>query len=417
MSINIIIVFLCYILAGIFSTFETALIVSNPLIIYSSIKKPRHLRRMMSLFENKNRHINSLVINLNIMNITITVFTLAIFKKYFGLVTAGTISTVITVFGLLIFTEIIPKFIGFYFSRIIIIYFYGIVNICRIITSPFVIILNRINHFLFEKSGQKERSQPVSRKEIKKFFQDTQEEEFMASQQLMSMIDHTLALDKISINECKNPIHQLTAFSSSLTVKEFKEEIRFSYYTRIPIFTEDIFHITGYVLSRDILLKGRDDEFISQYEYKGLFFPESISVNKAINQMEKENIPLVFSVDEFGAVSGMITNKDLNELIIGSFQDDRKNEEGSFSIKEKGNTWIVAGRHDVDDLNSKLGLNIEKKGFETLGGFLMHQISAIPEKGDSLTYRGFLYTVIKKRGKFLSHRVSIQKMESSEKED
>ena len=104
--------------------------------------------------------------------------------------------------------------------------------------------------------------------------------------------------------------------------------------------------------------------------------------------MQKINRHIAIVVDEFGAVSGIITLEDLVEEIMGNIYDeydeDEKEEEEKDITEIEENVWRVAGFAELEKLSEVIGFELpEDADFSTLGGMIMNELSEIPEDGET----------------------------------
>ena len=109
-------------------------------------------------------------------------------------------------------------------------------------------------------------------------------------------------------------------------------------------------------------------------------------------EMQQNNAPIVFVVNEFGAVEGLITYEDIAEEIVGEIQT-RDHPEEILIKKTNDKKYILDGSLDVDYLRKKFRISIEKKGFSTVAGFVTYKLSKIPKKGDNVILDGYLLSV------------------------
>lgn len=410
-----IIIIISVVITGLLASFEGAVVNGNPLKIYAQIKDRKLLPKVMKLFQDPSEVINALVVAVNLFSIVIAVFSFVLCKMFFSPLMAGVISTIGTVFLVLLFGEIFPKLISIYFARFVILRLFIFIRIVMFLVSPLVHILNFIVKLLLPRLYKSKKLSSFSRQEVELLFH-YQSEDFQ-SQQLVEMIYRVFAIDKIRVREAKVPINQIMAFPADITVKEFKEELRLKYYQRFPIYHEDIFNIVGYVLTQDILFdENNDAKLLQEYQKEALFTTEIKIVDEVMQMMDQANTYLAFLVDEFGAVSGMVNRKDLSALIIGYFESEKKSGQSMFSMIQNNDTWIVSGRKDIDELNDILHLGLVKNGFETLAGFMMFQLNNIPKLGDRFIYKGFEYVVKEMRG-FYCSKIEINPLDESQKED
>ena len=125
---------------------------------------------------------------------------------------------------------------------------------------------------------------------------------------------------------------------------------------------------------------------------KPFFVPSTKRIYELFLEMQENNAPLVFVVNEFGAVEGLISYEDIVEEIVGEIQT-RDHPEEVLIKKINNNKYILDGGLDVDYFNRKFGLSVNKKGFSTIAGLVTYQLAKIPKKGDSFFLDGWSFTV------------------------
>jgi len=106
-----------------------------------------------------------------------------------------------------------------------------------------------------------------------------------------------------------------------------------------------------------------------------------------LRELRREKKHMAIAVDEYGGTAGIITMEDILEEIVGEIQDEYDVEE------ELPYRWIneqqveVDASMDIADVNELIGSNLpEENGYDTLGGFLYHIFSAVPESGMETQY-------------------------------
>jgi len=122
------------------------------------------------------------------------------------------------------------------------------------------------------------------------------------------------------------------------------------------------------------------------------FIPETKNVFDIYNKMQKERIPLLFVIDEYGNTAGMLTFEDIAEEIVGEIQtDDHPSEKIITKVNEK--KYLLSGRLDIDYFQRYFNISINKSHFETLGGFIMNLTGDIPEKGDHVKFKEYEFII------------------------
>jgi len=131
---------------------------------------------------------------------------------------------------------------------------------------------------------------------------------------------------------------------------------------------------------------------IDQIIRKPYFVPSSKKIYELIDEMEEQEISMVFVVNEYGAVEWLLTDEDIAEEIVGEIQT--RDHPQDDSIKEIA-PWkfSVAGDLDIEYFQRRFGIKIEKRDFETLAGFLLYVLGHIPEVGEKIHYQHITFQI------------------------
>jgi CBS domain containing-hemolysin-like protein len=86
-------------------------------------------------------------------------------------------------------------------------------------------------------------------------------------------------------------------------------------------------------------------------------------------------------VDEYGGTAGLVAVEDLLEEIVGEIRDEYDVESETVT-DEGGGTFVFSGKASVDEVHDHLGVEIEREGFETLGGYLLAHLGRMPYVGE-----------------------------------
>jgi putative hemolysin len=123
--------------------------------------------------------------------------------------------------------------------------------------------------------------------------------------------------------------------------------------------------------------------------------------------MQETTNHLVFVVDEFGNMEGIVTLEDILEEIVGEIQDeyDPTVEEWFSQVGE--NIYVVKGRASIKDINQRLPLELPEKGeYTTIAGFFLHEFGKIPCEGEILEYKDLNFVV----EKMIKHHIHLLKI-------
>jgi putative hemolysin len=179
-------------------------------------------------------------------------------------------------------------------------------------------------------------------------------------------------------------------------------------HSRLPVFEGGIDHIVGVVLLKDLMrLPDHDARLAKDLMKPPLFVPESKPVADLLKDLQRARTQLAVVVDEFGAVSGIVTIEDLLEEVFGEIQDEHESRN---DIQEQSpGIFIVNGQAHVEDVAAHLGLNWERDGFDTLAGFVLARLGRVPNAQESVVVEGAKLTVMRMEGTRISQvRVDVQ---------
>jgi CBS domain containing-hemolysin-like protein len=234
--------------------------------------------------------------------------------KVFGEAYFGIVSAVLTLL-ILVVTEIIPKTIGALFWRELALLSARIIKIMIIFTYPLVIMAEVITRFI----SKNKQPESVSREEIA-MMASLGKEEGIFEEHESKVINNMIRLKSIRVKEIMTPRTVMVAANEQTMLIEFFKDQKFLAYSRIPIYSENVDNITGYVLKDAILSKLAEDRH--SMKLKDLNRPfiiayENSTIPNIFEQMlyKKEHIALV--VDEYGGTSGLVTMEDIIETLLG----------------------------------------------------------------------------------------------------
>ena len=115
--------------------------------------------------------------------------------------------------------------------------------------------------------------------------------------------------------------------------------------------------------------------------------PETKRVPDLLKQFQRQQTQCAIVVDEYGGTAGLVTIEDLLEEIVGEIRDEYDVE--SEPIVDEGNgRFVFSGKVDIDEVVQRLNVQIEREGFETVGGYLMSHLGRVPAVGERFEVDG-----------------------------
>ncbi len=152
---------------------------------------------------------------------------------------------------------------------------------------------------------------------------------------------------------------------------------------------------------------------MEEYLNPPVFIPENTPALTLLEIFKTTEPPLVFIIDEYGGVQGLLTLHDILEAIVGEFKAPSPSGEQQITRREDG-SWLVDGMLPVDEFMDVFQLtelpNHAQGNFATLGGFVMSQLGKIPIEGDQFTWGNFIFEVMDMDGLRVD-KVLVEKLE------
>ena len=212
------------------------------------------------------------------------------------------------------------------------------------------------------------------------------------------MISRILDLPDIVAREIIIPRTDMVCLEVSTSEEEVLRTAIGSRHSRIPVYEETIDCIIGILNVKDMLdywAEGKPIDLRALVTGKLPFFtPESKKISNLFRDLRANKQHMAIVVDEYGGTAGVVTLEDIIEEIVGEIQDeyDFDEQEECFPLGE--NVYSVDARMSIDNLNEKLGSQVESENVDTIGGFVVDYIGKVPEQGDRFSYQGMEFTVL-----------------------
>ena len=194
------------------------------------------------------------------------------------------------------------------------------------------------------------------------------------------------------------PPNEIIALRHDMTLSKMIEIYKQSRYTRYPVFHLNPDMVVGVLHVNDIVSFWKDHAQSPVVEYCRLphFIYEHRSVLEALMDLQASNTSLGIVIDEFGAVTGLVTMDAILSAIIGDFSDEFKTDRDKrvWFEKKSERESIVHGRIRLDEFAREYGMTIREPDVATLAGFIIKQLDRIPKAGEEVIYKNLKFTVL-----------------------
>ena len=155
-------------------------------------------------------------------------------------------------------------------------------------------------------------------------------------------------------------------------------------FSRIPVYRDDKDQVVGVVHIKNLLKEARQKGFqamqIEAVMKEPLFVPETITIDDLLFEMKRTQQQMAILLDEYGGVVGLATIEDLLEEIVGEIDDESDKAEELYQ-KIDAQHYTVMGSMPINEFNSAFNTDIQVTDVDTIAGFVITEIGAIPVSG------------------------------------
>ena len=196
---------------------------------------------------------------------------------------------------------------------------------------------------------------------------------------LQSIVDFTETV----VREVMTPRPDIVAIRVDSTLAQLRALFREEQYSRIPVYRDNLDNIIGILFVKDLVaLPPGAEPPLTTLMRSAYMVPESKRVSELLKELQRRQVQMAVVVDEYGGTAGLVTVEDLLEEIVGEIRDEYDVE--SETVTDEGNgVFVFSGKVSVDEVRDRLGVEIEREGFETLGGYLLSHLGRMPYVGET----------------------------------
>ena len=220
------------------------------------------------------------------------------------------------VFGILFFSEIIPKNIGVAYRKPLQTSLVYLLLVVRFLMKPLSLLAKKMLTVIVTHEVPTEEEQE---EEIRLLAERSAQSGALSDDE-RNLISNALSLDDVSVESIMTPRTVVTSLKDNLTVEEICRDLKNIPFARLPVYGESIDDIVGIVRRRDILEANSDDKSdltMQALKLDALFIPETASGLQALQQFMKNHQQIALVVDEYGSTAGVITMEDVVEHLLG----------------------------------------------------------------------------------------------------
>ena len=411
--LEILLIFFLLIINGLFAMTEIAMVsVRKARLQQEAEEGNQAARRVLDMVETPNRFLSTIQIAITLvgifagalggatiarrLNVWLNQFDFVrIYSQEISLV----IVVLLTTYFSLVIGELIPKRIGLNNPEKVAKTMSRPMRLLSRLTSPVVQLLSASTDIgLRLLNIRKSNEPPVTEEEIRVLIeQGTQVGVFEETEQ--DMVEGVLRLGDRYVDAIMTPRTEIEWIDLDEPLEKIIHQVIESGHSRFPVAREKLDNVIGILMAKDLLARQLTGEQINFQELiqAPVFIPDSMSALRVLDMLKESGTQAALVIDEYGGLLGMVTLYDVLRNVVGIIP--MLGQAGSPQATQRDDgSWLIDGLLSIDAVKEILTIPVlpeeVRVGYQTLGGFVMNQLSTIPEVGQSFEWSGYRFEVV-----------------------
>ena len=401
--LSLVVVLICLLLSAFFAGSETALTASSRASM-ARLEKHGNKRAALvnRLLASRERLIGALLLGNNAVNIAASALAAGILLVWFG--PAGVVyATIVMTLLIVVFSEVLPKTAAFNAPDRIALAVARPMSWVVKLLGPILMAIEALVRWLLKFVGVHvgEDQAVLSAHEELRGAVDLFHREGEVEKLDRDMFGGVLDLRELIVSDVMIHRTSMITLNADDKPEDLVNAVIASPVTRLPLWRDNPENIVGILHVKDLLraLHAVDGD-ASKVDVGSLmtppwFVPDMRPVSEQLKAFRRRKTPFALVVDEYGEVEGLVTLEDILEEIVGDITDEhdvampgvRRQPDGSVTVE---------GTVSIRDLNRVMDWNLPDKEATTIAGLVIHEARSIPEVGQSFTFHGFRFRVLRR---------------------
>ncbi len=213
------------------------------------------------------------------------------------------------------------------------------------------------------------------------------------------MIKGVINLAGVAVSQIMTPRTEMFCIPLTHNLPEAAVAVAESGHSRVPVFNKSRDDIAGILHARDLLPELAQNSAstrpLAELLRPPFFVPLTKNVADLLEEFQRTRNHMAFVLDEYGGVAGLVTIEDALEEIVGEIADEYDDHVVERIRRVDERTVEALGRVPVRDINQAMGLALpEDADFDTIGGFVFHELGRVPTAGEKLVRDNLQVTVL-----------------------
>src|SRR6516225_9262209 len=401
--LTFLIVILLLAASAFFAASETALTGASRASMLRLSKQGNHDAAVVSsLIGMRERLIGALLLGNNIANIGASAIATGMFTSWFGEVGVLYATAVMTI-TVVIFAEVLPKTIAINAPDRMSLAVARPMRVMMYVLGPLLSVIEAVVRVLIRLIGIKVgANQPLlSPTERLRGAVDLLHHEGKVEKHDRDMLGGLLDLRELQVSDVMIHRTEMMMVNADLPPEDLVREVLATEYTRIPLWRDKPENIIGVLHAKDLLRAIRASEGdtsridVSTIALPPWFVPEMRPVSEQLKAFRRRKTHFALVVDEYGEVEGLVTLEDILEEIVGDISDEHDVVVAGVRAQPDGSV-VVDGSVPIRDLNRAMDWHLPDEEATTVAGLVIHEARSIPERGQSFTFHGFRFRVLRR---------------------
>ena len=313
-------------------------------------------------------------------------------------ITATTLVVVVITYFSIVVGELVPKRIGQFHAEGVATFMARPIMLLATMSRPFVFLLSVSTDGLLRLLGKKELSSANLTEEDIHFMLAEGSQAGLIEKQEHEIMRNVFRLDDRQIASLMTPRSEIIYLDIDKPLESSLGSLMNSDHSRYPVCHGGLHNTIGIITAKRLLkqrIKG-DSSSIQDYLQPAIFVPETLTGIKLLEQLRESGVQMVFVIDEYGEILGLITLQDVLEALAGEFKP--RDPEDVWGVQREDGSWLLDGLIPVPELKDRLNLKAvpeEQKGrYNTLSGMMMWLIGSVPRTCDVVEWEGWRLEVV-----------------------
>jgi putative hemolysin len=410
---QVVILILLLLMSAFFSAAESAFINFNRIRMKNlANSNDKKANLVLSLDENYDSLMSTILIFNTMANVLAALMAVFIISKRF--INTGIIaSTIITIFMILIFGELLPKGLARFVPEKIAMFSAPLLKFFISICAPINYVLKKFNDTA-SKFFKSEELPSITEDELKTMI-DEVENEGVINKSESDLIRSAIEFNETVVEDIYTPRIDIVGIEEDESLEEIREKFILSGYSRLPVFKDDMDNIIGVLHEKDFYQAlYRKEKDIRRLVAKILYVTPNKKISELLKELQLSKAHMAVVIDEYGGTEGLVTMEDIIEELVGEIWDEH-DEVVEWFKKIGEDKYLISCNADIDDMFELFDLEPEDElDVTTVNGFVTTLFEEIPEAGGRLVYKNLDITVTKAEAKRVLE-IQVERIKKEEK--